>query len=413
MKSISFSKYIDRILYNITELQLPFANTFKFLSNKDDMKLQESMIAQDDVPYEKKKFDVYAIEERTIKKGYYMTMWIRIINPRFKCRRYIYPGDYIAELLFNPFGGWELKFHQDGCNELGDHKLRPAEHPHIQNGNGCFGGHKAAVDNALWSGNFFSAIKLIRKYLEEYNGRDTFVRGKYFDKQEGSLSLIPETIIPSWQRDELSDVQKKELKDLKPLHFKTYRVKRFFQISIQKTYYGESFHKAKDILNCFKFFNQMGRFEIPEEDKFSNSHGFPIEQTLELLSFFKTFNPNAINEKMNPLWTQFSEAVAVKSKMHIKYPDMATVYANGHDMINKNGGFFWNMRFKFDASYLKTLKVSVAWWGNNMTSNAHSRPSMTSTKWLTQNPKVFLNKVNKVLDDKNSYITSKEKGEKS
>ena len=120
-----------------------------------------------------------------------------------------------------------------------------------------------------------------------------------------------------------------------------------------------------------------------------------------LLSFFKTFNPNSVDEKMNPLWTQFSEANAVKSKMHIKYPDMATVYANGHDMINKNGGFFWNMRFKFDASYLKTLKVSVAWWGNNMTSNAQSRPSMTSTKWLTQNPKVFLNKVNKVIDDKN------------
>ena len=189
MRLISFSSYVNKIIHNIETLELPYSSTYKLLKDKEAMKMQEKMISQVNVQHEKKLFNIYSIESHSntmknekdgdvIKQTTYtLTLWIRIINPRFKCRRFIYPGDYIAELKFNPYGGWELAFHQDGCDRHGEHCLRPAEHPHIQAGKGCFGGHKTAIDNALWSANFYGACKLIRKYIEEYNGRDVYTRG--------------------------------------------------------------------------------------------------------------------------------------------------------------------------------------------------------------------------------------------
>ena len=70
-----------------------------------------------------------------------------------------------------------MTFYQDGYDMYGQHKLGKAEPPHIQRGRGCYGGHKTAIDNSLWSANFYGACKLIRKYIEEYNGRDTYTRG--------------------------------------------------------------------------------------------------------------------------------------------------------------------------------------------------------------------------------------------
>lgn len=403
-KIISFKKFIERIIHNIIEYELPYGSTYKLLSNKKDMKVQEEMIAQENLSDDKKLFNVFRIEERKErldskkKTAYHLELWIRFINPRFKCRRFIYPGDYIARLEFNTFSGWGLHFFQDAINEYGDHEFSSAEHPHIQRGNGCFGGHKTAIDNALWSGNFFAAIKLMRKYLEEYNGRDTYIKGKYFDKQEGFLNVTPLST-STWQRDTLTTEEREELKELKPIHFKTYRVKRDFQMIMQKSYQGECWQTGYDILNTYKFFNKVGRFEFPETEK----DGLPIEQTLKLIRKFKRFNPSFVNDKnnsevRNPIWLNFNQSDTARINLSKEIPDYNDVYMNATRILTGNGGYYFQMQFKFSLEELKKIKNSISWWKNQMESTSSRGLDMQCAKWITQNPEAFLGKVEQIIN---------------
>ena len=429
MRKISFSNYIGKFIHNIEELELPYASTYKLLKNVKDMKLQEKMIAQKDVPHEKKLFNVFAIDSETCKTtktivdinneektdkvvektSYILTLWIRIINPRFKCRRYIYPGDYIVELRYNPYGGWELKFYQDSCDRYGDHDLEKAEHPHIQAGKGCFGGHKTAIDNALWSANFFGACKLIRKYIEEYNGRDTYTRGKHFDKTTGELTIPPERYGYVTNGTYLTEREKDDYKTFLPIEFDTYRVKRKFITLFQGRYYTSCFNKEKDIFNLFQFFNIAGRFEDGRE-------GFPLEQTFEILKAFREANPYNITNSdgsrdYNPLWKIFEQKEAVQHQLKKTIPLFKEMYNKGYKMIYNNGGYYLNMRFRLEPEQLEALQKPYTWIGNQIMGPNDNAPRIACVKWLTQNIGIFIDKSEEMIESSTkefSYDLTKE-----
>lgn len=398
MRNISFSNSISKLIHNIEELELPYASTYKLLKDTKSMKLQEDMIAQRNVQHEKKLFNIFTIESRTIKTNadnsdydtnktsYELHYWIRIINPRFKCRRYIYPGDYIIDLEFNPFQGWSMTFYQDGCDMYGEHKLHKAEHPHIQRGRGCYGGHKTAIDNALWSANFYGACKLIRKYIEEYNGRDTYTRGKYFDKKEHELTINKVRYGYIYHR--LSKEQKEEWDSMDSIVFDTHRVKRKWNIIMQGRYSASTMRTEEDIFNTFKFFNQVGRFENGKE-------GMPIEQILELIKKFKGANPDSIVvngvSEYNPVWLQLNVHTAVKNKLIDDIPGYIDIWKDTADTLHRNGSYFLNMRFRFKDSSLEPLRKSYYWLNDNVEISGNSL-NINCSKWFTQNIDIFLKK---------------------
>ena len=408
MRLISFSSYVNKIIHNIETLELPYSSTYKLLKDKEAMKMQEKMISQVNVQHEKKLFNIYSIESHSntmknekdgdvIKQTTYtLTLWIRIINPRFKCRRFIYPGDYIAELKFNPYGGWELAFHQDGCDRHGEHCLRPAEHPHIQAGKGCFGGHKTAIDNALWSANFYGACKLIRKYIEEYNGRDVYTRGKYFDAREDELTVDPEAYY--YIIDDLNEEEIKKFKSFKPITFKTYRVKRKFHNIMNERYRVSCFRTSKDIYNAFAFWNLIS----PDED---GGATMPIEQTLEILEKFKVANPYSSwddrreNSQYNPLWMKFNTKEALRADLEKVIPDFMKMKELAYKMLYNNGSFYLNMRFRLDPKELKKLSPHYNWIQSNVTGNNDSSPPMAAIKWLIRNPDVFILRAEESIHD--------------
>jgi hypothetical protein len=403
MRNISFSNSISKLIHNIEELELPYASTYKLLKDTKSMKLQEDMIAQRNVQHEKKLFNIFAIESRTIKTeadnsdyesdktSYELHYWIRIINPRFKCRRYIYPGDYIIDLEFNPFQGWSMTFYQDGYDMYGQHKLGKAEHPHIQRGRGCYGGHKTAIDNSLWSANFYGACKLIRKYIEEYNGRDTYTRGKYFDKKEHELTLDKDRY--GYVCNHLSEEQKKEWDSMGSIVFDTHRVKRKWNIIMTGRYSSSTMRTVEDIFNTFKFFNKVGRFENGKE-------GMPIEQTLALIERFKKANPdNVIKEnggsQFNPVWLQLNTGQAVRDKLIDTMPEYTSIWVDASNTLHKNGSYYLNMKFRFKNSRLESLRKSYYWLNDNIEVVGNSL-NVNCPKWFTQNVDIFLIKSNSI-----------------
>ena len=410
MRNISFSNSISKLIYNIEELELPYASTYKLLKDTKSMKLQEKMIAQvTDLPYEKKLFDIFKIESRTIKTkaeksdydsdrtSYELHYWIRIINPRFKCRRYIYPGDYIVNLIFNPFSGWNMTFYQDSCDMHGEHSFALAEHPHIQNGRGCFGGHKVAIDNSLWSANFYGACKLIRKYLEEYNGRDTYTRGKWFDIKENLLNLDVNQY--GYCKTNLDDKLKAEWDTFKTVHFDSYRLKHKFRKVMEGRYTSSCMRTPLDIFNTFKFFNKVGRFEDGRE-------GLPIEMTLNILSMFNTVNPISIatgnGTRYNPLWTQFDEYEEVKSKLTDCFPEYTDIYKEASYMINRNGSYYLKMHYRLTDALLKPLRAS--YYGlDKIMYGSNNGPELCAPKWFTQNIDVFLKKEDELMEQGSDF----------
>ena len=405
MRKISFSNYIEKFIHNIETLELPYGSTYKLLKDKENVKLQEKMIAQKDIPHEKKLFNVYSIEsekiksniangEGDIKEAYRLIMWIRIINPRFKCKRYVYPGDYIAKLIYNPYGGWELAFYQDACDRFGNHELKRAEHPHIQNGRPCFGGHKTAIDNSLWSANFFGACKLIRKYIEEYNGRDTYTRGKYHDIKENELSYSP--LIYGHVTSSLNEEQKKEWYSFQPIEFKTYRLKNTFRRALIRDYTSSCFNTNKDIFNTFKFFNKIGRFEEPNQE--NDNNGLPIEQTLNILKEFDNVNPYRLSDIYNPLWENFCQSQNIRRKLKEgPYPLLDDITRDAYNIIYKNGGYYFDMKFRFSNEELKPITTSYERIREEL-GNDRSTPALTAVKWCTQNIDIFIAKSEEMME---------------
>ena len=159
----------------------------------------------------------------------------------------------------------------------------------------------------------------------------------------------------------------------------------------------------------FQFFNIAGRFEDGRE-------GFPLEQTLEIVKAFRDANPYNITNSdgsrdYNPLWKIFEQKEAVQHQLKKTIPLIKDMYDKGYKMIYNNGGYYLNMRFRFQTKQLEALQKPYTWIGNQIMGPNDNAPRIACVKWLTQNIGIFIDKSEEMIESSTkefSYDLTKE-----
>jgi len=106
-----------------------------------------------------------------------------------KYRPHLKMGDYA---LFIYRDGGALQYYFTQTLDCGNDKfLLTGQHPHISGGRPCLGQFQATLDKAWHDQNYVVFFALVKKYLEAYNGRSTYLAGKYYKTQKFQYIIVP------------------------------------------------------------------------------------------------------------------------------------------------------------------------------------------------------------------------------